>query len=320
MSTDSSLLTGSTRRLLETFGANNISCEVVDGQLNIIRYRTRDGGWHQLKGMLSEKVPVFSKQICDDKWWAFRLFRHMGLPSPVTLQYDSPRQLRDFVAQHQTIVIKPRFGAHGHGVTMGITPGTDLLDPIGLAKTFSPQVLIQQQIAGLDVRLLVVGDTIVSALERRPAVVVGDGSSTIYELIRRENKKPQRGKQGIDTLVAIPLPAVKQYLTDIQLRRTPAAGEVVRVVGPSNQSLGGTVHDISDKVPATLCDDTLRLVSHLQMPIAGVDCIMTSDGYYFLEINASPGIAIHDDPALGIQSGCFVSYMELLHQDAWWRA
>lgn len=319
MTDNSSLLTGSTSRLLNTFLAKGIACEVVDGGLNLVKYQTKDGEWRLLRGMLSEKLPLFSKQMCDNKWWTRFLLTELGLPSPMTIECTSEKLLRTFIAQHKTVVTKPRSGAHGHGVTMNVTAETDLSIPIRLAKSFDTHILAQQQITGTDIRLLVVGSEVISAVERKPAEVIGDGTHTVAELITIENQKPERGKLGIDTLVEISLPAVKQFLTAAELSRVPVHGEVVRVVGPSNQSMGGTVHDVIDRIPSSLRDDTLRLTSYLKMPIAGVDCILTSSGYYFLEVNASPGIAIHDDPALGIESGCFKVYMQLLHEDIWWR-
>lgn len=312
-----SRLTGSTSRLLTTFQAHNIACEVVDDGLNLIRYKTIDGEWRLLKGMVSEKLPLFSKQMCDNKWWTSRLFAELNVPTPETMAASTSAVITAFIARHGTVVIKPEGGAHGHGVTMNITSYSDAAPAIALAKTYSPNVLLQQQVGGRDIRLLTIGDMVISALERRPANVVGDGSHSVIELIEHENKKPERGMLGIDTLVEISLPAVKQFLSDSELQRIPSIGEVVRVVGPSNQSMGGTVHDITNTMPSRVTADALRLVRHLAMPIAGVDCIVTPEGYYFLEINASPGIAIHDDPALGIESECFEAYMRLLHADSW---
>ena len=319
MSSDASLLTGSTSRMLTTFRANAIPCEVVNGRLNLIKYQTKSGEWRFLRGMLSEKLPLFSKQVCDDKLWTSYMFEGLNLPTAETMEVSSKKELDAFLAVHQTAVIKPRSGAHGHGVSMNVTARTKLAVPLKLARAFDRDTLVQRQITGTDVRLLVIGDKVVSALERRPAAVAGDGVHTVYELVRLENKKPERGNLGIDTLVEISLKAVKQFLTDAELRRVPALGEVVRVVGPSNQSMGGTVHDITETLQASLRDDTIRLTKHLQLPIAGVDCILSDDGYYFLEINASPGIAIHDDPVLGITSGCFKTYMQLLYEDTWWQ-
>jgi cyanophycin synthetase len=202
---------------------------------------------------------------------------------------------------------------------MNITAETDVAAPLRQVKKYSKQPLMQQQIAGTDVRLLVIGNKVISALERRPAAVIGDGVHSVHELILRDNEKPERGKLGIDTLVEISLSAVRQFLTDGELKAVPASGEAVRVVGPSNQSLGGTVHDIMSKLPSRVTHDALMLTTHLRMPIAGVDCIITPDGHHFLEINASPGIAIHDDPERGIVSGCFEAYMALLYKDEWWR-
>lgn len=319
MSNNHALLSGSTSRLLATFLANDIAAKVVDGELNLIKHQTASGEWRLLKGMVSEKLPIFSRQMCDDKWWTYLLFKDLGLPTPVTFQLSSMEQLAEILNTYKPVVIKPRSGAHGHDVRMNVTDIDDFSSFFDLPSSPRAQMIVQQQIDGIDIRLLVLGGRVVSALERRPAVVIGDGAHTVEELIAIENKRPKRGKLGVDTLVAISMPAVKQFLNDKQLRSIPERGANVRVVGPSNQSMGGTVHDVTDTIPLDMRQSAERLVRHLQMPIAGVDCIIASSGHSFLEVNVSPGIAIHDDPALGIESGCFLSYMELLYRDTWWR-
>ena len=268
-----------------------------------------------LRGMLSEKVPVFSKLSCDNKWWMHKLFESRELPVPHTEVYRDMEHAKAFVAKHKNIVVKPRSGAHGFGVQLNISNDNLLNTAVAKAKEFEDILLLQQQVGGRDLRILVVGNKIISAVERKPASVVGDGLHSVRELIKIENTKEERGEVGIDALVKISEPAAKAYLTSAQLEAVPLKDEEVRVVGPSNQSLGGRIVDALDSITPELHEQVTGLVAHLKMPIAGVDVILGSTQHYFIEVNASPGIWIHDDNFAGVTSGCFGAYAKLLHED-----
>ena len=61
------------------------------------------------------------------------------------------------------------------------------------AIRYSRQVIVEKHIAGKDYRLLVVGDRLVAAAERRPACVVGNGVHTVAGLVAAENENPRQG-------------------------------------------------------------------------------------------------------------------------------
>ena len=308
------LLTGSTRRLLKEFETQGIECGVVDGALNLITYQTKSGTWKQLKGMMSQDLPLFSKLICDDKWWSNRKFHEFGLPTPKTELHSDETTTAEFLKTSAKVVVKPRFGAHGHGVQLNLTTSEDVRAGVAEAHKFDLQVILQEQLSGQDLRILVIGGKINSVLERRPAQVIGDGTRTVGQLIEIENKRHERGSIGIDALIKINMPAVKNYLSAKIMESILAKDQVVRVVGPANQSLGGTVHDAVALITPEIETQVLKITKHLSMPIVGIDCLLTPKGHYFLELNASPGIGIHDDNFAGITSGCFRAYAKLLYE------
>jgi cyanophycin synthetase len=65
---------------------------------------------------------------------------------------------------------------------------------------------------GADFRLLVVGDTLVAAARRDPPQVVGDGASTVRQLVDEVNADPRRGDGHATSLT-------KMRLDDIALER-----------------------------------------------------------------------------------------------------
>src|SRR5207247_1557636 len=69
-------------------------------------------------------------------------------------------------------------------------------------------VLVETYAPGSDHRLLVIGDRLVAAAVREPAQVVGDGHSTIPELIAEVNRDPRRSDGHATVLSFIKLDAV----------------------------------------------------------------------------------------------------------------
>ena len=61
------------------------------------------------------------------------------------------------------------------------------------AKEISRLVIVEKFITGDDYRLLVINNKLVAAAKRTPAHVIGDGKSTIQELVDEVNKDERRG-------------------------------------------------------------------------------------------------------------------------------
>ena len=59
------------------------------------------------------------------------------------------------------------------------------------ASAAHPAVIVEEFIPGLDYRVLVIDGRVVAAAELRPALVTGDGVSTIRQLIDQANADPR---------------------------------------------------------------------------------------------------------------------------------
>src|SRR5690606_15237270 len=93
------------------------------------------------------------------------------------------------------LVVKPVDGNHGRGITVNILNYEDALGAFRSAKESSKSgaIIIEKYITGDDYRLLVINNKLVAAAVRTPAHVIGNGTSTIQELIDEVNKDPRRG-------------------------------------------------------------------------------------------------------------------------------
>ncbi|SRX72265.1 cyanophycin synthetase [Aequorivita antarctica] len=208
------------------------------------------------------------------------------------------------------LVVKPVGGNHGRGITVNIKNYEDALVAFHAAKIVSPKVIIEKYITGEDYRLLVINNVLVAAAKRTPANVIGDGKSSIKELVDEVNKDPRRGYGHENVLTKITINdltrtiiAAKGYTED----SVPLKDEIVILKDTANLSTGGTAEDVTDILHPTNVSMAERISKIIDLDICGID-IMTTDisqplndtGGAVLEVNAGPGFRMHLAPTIGL--------------------
>ena len=221
------------------------------------------------------------------------------------------------------LVIKPISGNHGRGITTNILNWDDALVAFHAAKKVSNSVIIEKYITGDDYRLLVIDYKLVAAAKRTPAHVVGDGKSTVQELIDDVNKDPRRGYGHEEVLTMIDV-------NDLTLGILKDAGKTVDSIidkgeelilkDTANLSTGGTAEDITDIVHPYNIFMAERIAKIVGLDICGID-IMTTDigqplpetGGAVLEVNAGPGFRMHLAPADGLPRNVAGHVVDMLY-------
>lgn len=208
------------------------------------------------------------------------------------------------------LVVKPVDGNHGRGITVNINNYEDALVAFHAAKQVSNAIIVEKYITGVDYRLLVINNVLVAAALRTPANVVGDGKSTIQQLIDEVNSDPRRGFGHENVLTQI-------TVNDLTMGLIKAKGYTLETVIPkdemlilkdtANLSTGGTAEDVTDFVHPANISMVERISRIIDLDICGVD-IMCSDiskplketGGAVLEVNAGPGFRMHLAPTKGL--------------------
>ncbi|EDP97400.1 cyanophycin synthetase [Kordia algicida OT-1] len=208
------------------------------------------------------------------------------------------------------LVIKPINGNHGRGITVDINTYDEALVAFKAAQEVSRSVIVEKYITGDDYRLLVINNKLVAAAKRTPAHVVGDGTSTIQELIDEVNKDERRGygHEKVLTMIKVndltqTLIAAKGYTLETVLEKD----EVMVLKDTANLSTGGTAEDVTDIVHPANVFMAERISKIIDLDICGID-VMTSDiskplaetGGAVLEVNAGPGFRMHLAPTEGL--------------------
>ncbi|MBW4677380.1 MAG: cyanophycin synthetase [Desmonostoc geniculatum HA4340-LM1] len=212
------------------------------------------------------------------------------------------------------VAVKPVVGHKGIGVTADVQDSKELESAYARAAAAIPEdqlprIIVEKSISGFDFRLLCVDGKFVAATERRPASIVGDGDSTIAELIRQENRKPARLDSPTSPMSKILVDdAMELYLDEqrLSLNSVIEKGRTVYLRKVANLSAGG----ISINATHAVHDDNIILAQdiaqHFQLTCLGIDVITKSlseswksSNFAILEINAAPGILMHLKPSEG---------------------
>ncbi len=212
------------------------------------------------------------------------------------------------------VAIKPVVGHKGIGVTADVQDAEEVKAAFGRALKAIPEeqptrIIIENSISGSDFRLLCVNGRFVAATERCPASVVGDGKSTIDQLIKRENQTPARLDTPTSPLSKIQCDdAMEMYLEEQNLSLDSVIEKDRRVYlrKVANLSAGGVSIDATHNVHHDNIILAQDIAQHFRLTCLGIDVIASSlskswksGNFGILEINSAPGIFMHLNPAVG---------------------
>lgn len=208
------------------------------------------------------------------------------------------------------LVIKPIDGNHGRGITVDINTYDDALVAFHAAKKISRRVMVEKYVVGDDYRLLVINNRLVAAAKRTPAHVIGDGKSTVQELIDIVNQDPRRGYGHENVLTQITVNDLTETIikdAGYSLDSVVPADEMLILKDTANLSTGGTAEDVTDFVHPANVSMAERISKIIDLDICGIDVVATDitqpladTGGAVLEVNAGPGFRMHLAPTTGL--------------------
>jgi cyanophycin synthetase len=258
----------------------------------------------------TDRTGAIAEAIAQDKDLTRLLLGSVGVPVPRGYAVSSPE---DAWAAAQEIglpvVIKPRFGNHGRGISADLNTRERVEQAFAAALAEGTEVLCERHIRGADHRLLVVGDRVVAAALREPAQVFGDGEATVAELVERVNRDPRRSDGHGTVLSFIKIDPIALAILAEQGQApdsVPAAGARVLLRSTANLSTGGTATDVTDLVHPEVAARAVDAARVVGLDIAGVDVLaqdirvpLEAQGGAVVEVNAGPGLRMHLEPSSG---------------------
>jgi GNAT-family acetyltransferase (TIGR03103 family) len=273
-----------------------IGVDVTDAEGGFFRL-THGGRAVHCRESLSELTSAVAMSVCDDKRVSRRVVERAGVRVPARADALDAKTLATFLERHGSVVVKPARGEQGNGVAVGLTTLDEIEAAIERAGRICPEVFVEEEVAGMDLRLIVIDFRVVAAAIRKPATIIGDGSSTIARLIERQSRRRAAATGGESTIP-----------DDAETARSIAAagydrdsvldqGVELQVRKTANLHTGGTIHDVTEMVHGQLIDAAIRVARAIDIPVVGVDFMVRDPrepDYAFIEANERPGLANHE--------------------------
>jgi cyanophycin synthetase len=280
----------------------------------------------RIQATQSDRTTILGIELACDKEATKEILQKHGIPVPqgVTIQdYDELKaaieQLGGF-----PVVIKPLDCNHGRGVTIDINNWREAEAAFDTAIALSKlrEVIVERYHPGRDHRVLVVNGKVVAVAERIPAHVLGDGRSTIEELIESTNRDPRRGEGHDNVMTRIELDRRSFQLLRKQrctLDTILREGEICYLRETANLSTGGMSIDRTDEIHPDNIWLAERAAQIVGLDIAGID-IVTPDislplqevNGVVIEVNAAPGFRMHVCPSQGKSRNVAAPVLDML--------
>lgn len=284
------------RLIVDEARLRGIHVEVIDAEHAYFRL-TLGGRSVVCRESLSEMTSAIAMSRCQDKRVTLKLLREAGITVPAQADAGDPAAVEHFLAEQGAVVVKPVEGEQGKGISVNLSDANEVQAAIERARQFCDRVILEQYCDGQDLRIVVIGFKVVAAAVRRPPVVIGDGRSSVRDLIDKQSRRRQAATHGesripVDDETVRCLNAQAYALDDV-----PPAEAQVRVRNTANLHTGGTIHDVTAELHPVLCAAAETAAKALDIPVTGLDFLVPAvDGpdYVVIEANERPGLANHE--------------------------
>ncbi|MDP1743999.1 MAG: ATP-grasp domain-containing protein, partial [Bacteroidota bacterium] len=280
----------------------------------------------KIRATIADSTSGIGIEIACDKEETKTLLSNAHIPVPEgVLVYDEEdlKRLADRVKF--PLVIKPVDGNHGRGVSTNIQNIESAIAAFHIAKLESSEVIMEEFINGFDYRFLVINFKLVAVAKRTPAMVIGDGNSTIAQLVEQTNQDPARG-EGHEKVLSI-INVDENTLSilakkNLSVESVLPIGEILFLKDTANISTGGTSTDMTDIVHPYNVFLAERIARILNLDICGIDIVasdikvpLTREVGGVVEVNACPGLRMHLSPANGLARNVAEPIMEMMFPD-----
>lgn len=206
------------------------------------------------------------------------------------------------------LVLKPQFGNQGKGIVLNISNEKELVSAYEALKDKFQDLIVEKYYKGNDYRVCIVDYKVTAVALRTPPFIIGNGKSTISELINTLNENPLRGEghENYLTRVKIDIELI-ECLKDMNYNEKSILknGEKIFLRRNANISTGGEALDCTDIICQENKEICIRAAKTLGLDICGVDICAEdiskpiNNSGIIMEVNAAPGLRMHLHPTQG---------------------
>jgi GNAT-family acetyltransferase (TIGR03103 family) len=284
------------RIIIDEARRRGIGVDIIDAEGGFFRL-TYGGRSIACRESLTALTTAVAMSICDDKRVTRRIVEAAHVTVPNQIYADDDDRARAFLEEQGAVVVKPARGEQGKGVSVGLRSWDDTERAIAGARKICNEVIVEEYVEGVDLRLIVIDFRVVAGAIRKPAAVIANGKATVRELIEHQSRRRGAATGGESQ---IPIDdETERCLAEagFSLDEVPPADAYIVVRKTANLHTGGTIHDVTGMLHPQLVDAAIRAARAIDIPVTGIDFIVkapTEPEYWFIEANERPGLANHE--------------------------
>lgn len=252
--------------------------------------------------------PVGASDVAKDKDFATFFIQRMGYPTVPGKTFFSADWCRTIHSKRNIdtayryarkigfpVVVKPNSGSQGHSVAKVYTK-REFYRAIRMVFKTDRVALVQTPVLGKDYRIVVLDKEIISAYQRVPLNVIGDGRSTIRQLLLEKQRLFRVA--GRDTIIRAEDARIIENIKrqGLTMRSIIPRGTCIYLLDNANLSTGGDAVDVTGIIHGEFKRIAVCLTRDMGLRLCGVDLIVDGNiaerprKYWVLEINAAPGL------------------------------
>lgn len=302
----------STQNLLFDAIQKGLKVEILDAQDQMIALSYKSHTEIIEKGNMTSKDSMIAYAIMENKVVTKKLLGRAHLKTPQGQEFSNlaTAQAAFPLFESAAIVVKPKSTNYGIGISIFKKPATQeqFYKALEIAFREDKEVLVERFVSGTEYRFFVLDGKTRAVLRRDAAHVIGDGVSTISQLVAQKNENPLRGHDHRFPLEKIQITATEKLMLDVQgytEQSIPEKDVKVNLRENSNVSTGGDSIDVTDEMPEIYKNIAEKAADALQVKITGVDILIEDlnnslgEKYSIIEANFNPAMLFHLYPLKG---------------------
>lgn len=280
--------------------------ENTDNRL-LIRYKISDGqNTYKFNSSLGEKVTEEAFDICDNKNITKEYLKRAGINVPKGKLFtvsDTNEEVFSYAKNlGYPVVLKPKSANTGKGVHANIKNEDELKEAIYSVKALGfTNVIIEEKIEGTEYRILVLNGEVLAAVERVPANIVGDGKSTIKQLIQLKNKTKNTNPNLHNRLIQIDK-EIYRKISELNYDLDTVVPNGEKVYLRDKVALDGDPISATEVLTKSEKDLSVKSVKSVPgLDLCGLDVIINrkSEKFTVIEMNTRPMLGLHIFPIKG---------------------
>lgn len=296
---------GAVYKAIWTEAAGEVGAAVADLGSGFLEFRKASARtrvwlhWVELEDIVANRISLDKARVHD-------LLTNLGLPTPQHVElesHDIEAAMRFIDSRPGPCVVKPASGTSGgDGVTSGVSNREEFLRARLRASRGDSRLLIEGQVPGSAFRLLILDGKLLDAVRRHSPSVVGDGESSVAELIAAENRRRLTGGGWAGfRLLTVDLEAVLTLLRQgLDLASIPEQGIKVTVKVVESQNAASENETVRDEISDELVEELSAAAGAVGLRLAGIDLVapdlarpLGESGGAIIEVNGTPGFQYH---------------------------